>query len=580
VRVKKQRSAREILEDIDLAIRRFQAQAAPAEAQGGGVASFRAAIAPLRRELDSALADLEARALLGHLSLELGRLFAAQSGPRDFCGAALAAIRDVMRASTSRVLVFDEDGARATVLAEIREDGAPADAEAGLSRSMLAQVIEKREPILVEDAMETPHGDATSISRMKLRSILIAPLILDSKVGGAIYLENSKLAGAFTETDRKMLQSIAGLLAPFVQVGSHLDAALAERDELHAALEGESRYHGIVGRSAPTRKLAATIERLKGSDVPVLVTGESGTGKELVARALHASSRRASGPLVVVNCAAIPEGLMESELLGHERGAFTGATDKRTGKFEQAHRGTLFLDEIGELRLDLQAKLLRVIQEQAFERVGGTETLRVDVRIVAATNRDLARRVAEGHFREDLFYRLNVVPLAVAPLRDRPEDILPLAEHFLTELSRAAGKSLRFGPGVVAALQRHSFPGNVRELRNCVHRMVALAASDVLTEDDLPPEVGGPRSVGLDKDPLRRFLKQEARTQDELKGLRTQMQDVLDGYLRQVEARFLRAALDRAGGNVSEAARAVGMNRTALHRKLRELETEIQDGGA
>jgi two-component system nitrogen regulation response regulator NtrX len=398
---------------------------------------------------------------------------------------------------------------------------------------------------------------------------------MEGRVGGAIYLENTRLAGAFTESDRAMLQSIADLLAPCVHVGGRLDAALEERDLLHAALEGESRYHGILGRSAAVRKLTATIERLKDSDAPVLVEGESGTGKELVARALHLSGRRAAGPFVVVNCAAIAEGLMESELLGHERGAFTGATDRRIGRFEQAHRGTLFLDEVGELRLDLQAKLLRVLQEQSFERVGGTETVRVDVRVVAATNRDLRQRVADGHFREDLFYRLHVVPLVVPPLRDRPEDVAPLAESFLADFSRVAGRTLRFGPGVVQQLQRHPFPGNVRELRNLVQRLVALSSSDVIALDELPEEIRGERTVSLDKDPLRRFLKQEARTQDELRDVRDRMQEVFDGYLRQVEARFLKGALDRAAGNVSEAARAAGMNRTVLHRRLKELEGEM-----
>src|SRR6185436_8702726 len=197
----------------------------------------------------------------------------------------------------------------------------------------------------------------------------------------------------------RRLQAIAGLLTPCLQVGRRLHAVIAERERLTEAL-AEGRHREIVGTSEPIRALLATIEKVKDSDAPVLVEGESGTGKELVARALHFSSRRAAGPLVTVNCAAIPEGLLESELLGHERGAFTGASDRKRGKFEQAHGGTLFLDEIGELKPELQAKLLRVLQERAFERVGGSETIRVDVRLVAATNRNLKLLVSEGRFRE------------------------------------------------------------------------------------------------------------------------------------------------------------------------------------
>jgi DNA-binding NtrC family response regulator len=266
--------------------------------------------------------------------------------------------------------------------------------------------------------------------------------------------------------------------------------------------------------------------------------------------------------------------LLESELLGHERGAFTGAADRKRGKFEQAHGGTLFLDEIGELKPELQAKLLRVLQERAFERVGGGETIRVDVRLVAATNRSLKQLVSEGRFREDLFYRLYVVPLRVPPLRDRPEDIVPLARHFLDELCRSTGKSLSWEPAALEALQRHRFPGNVRELRNLVHRLVVLASSDVITEAELPDEVTGRQPTSTEKDPFRRFLKRRPSSAPELRALRAEMQAAFDAYVREMERSFYDQLLERAGGNVSEAARLAGLNRTALHRKLGELKPD------
>ncbi|MAE70967.1 MAG: hypothetical protein CME06_10930 [Gemmatimonadetes bacterium] len=259
---------------------------------------------------------------------------------------------------------------------------------------------------------------------------------------------------------------------------------------LRAALAGRHRLCGIVGKSPAMQELFSLIERVAPSQASVLIRGESGTGKELVARALHALSPRASGPFVGLNCAAIPENLLESEFFGHERGAFTGADAARPGRFEQADGGTLFLDEIGAMRVDLQSKLLRVIQEREISRLGATTSRPLDLRILAATSEKLEDAIGDRRFREDLFYRLNVVAVVLPPLRDRPEDIPLLAEHLCERASERLGRDpLPLEPGVLDRLIAHSWPGNVRELENCIERMVVLARGERLENGDLPESI-------------------------------------------------------------------------------------------
>jgi DNA-binding NtrC family response regulator len=261
-----------------------------------------------------------------------------------------------------------------------------------------------------------------------------------------------------------------------------------------ARLKGElsDRYHlrNIVGSSSAMRKVYDQIEKVLESEITVFIAGESGTGKELVAKAIHYASLRSDGPFIDVNCAAIPEGLQESELFGHEKGAFTGAVATHPGKFEQASKGTIFLDEVGEMSPSAQARLLRVLQERVLQRVGGTETIELDVRVISASNRDLAQMVSDGSFRQDLFYRLVVFPIALPPLRDRREDIPMLVEHFLEKYARDAGKRVtRVEPRAMHALSEHGWPGNVRELENVIHRTLLVSAGLELTLDDLPPSI-------------------------------------------------------------------------------------------
>jgi DNA-binding NtrC family response regulator len=325
------------------------------------------------------------------------------------------------------------------------------------------------------------------------------------------------------------------------------------RDEL-ARREG---FDQLVGGSPAMRRVYEIVRQIADTTATVLITGESGTGKELIARAIHRQGGRRDRPFVAVNCAALPAELLESELFGHERGAFTGAHARKLGKFEMAHTGTLLLDEVGSLRLDLQPKLLRALQEREIERVGGSRAIGIDVRIVAATNADLRQAVATGRFREDLFYRLHVVPIAVPPLRQRREDVAPLARHFMAKYARQFGKTVTdLSPGALGALERYHWPGNVRELENIVARSVALASEPTVQLDQIPLDVA--------------LAPAEATAEDQL-NLREARHDV--------ERLLILRALDRAGGNQTVAARLLGMHRNTLLVKLAQLGLRTPEPG-
>jgi two-component system, NtrC family, nitrogen regulation response regulator NtrX len=314
-------------------------------------------------------------------------------------------------------------------------------------------------------------------------------------------------------------------------------------------VEVESR-HQIVGRSFPIRQVLERIERVAPTDARVLITGENGTGKELVARAIHRLSPRAKAQFVEVNCAAIPTELIESELFGHVKGSFTGAYEDRTGKFEQAHGGTLFLDEIGDMSLAAQAKVLRALQEGIITRVGGAKPIQVDVRVLAATNKNLEEEIAEGRFREDLYYRLNVIPLQVPPLRERREDVPMLVQHFADRVAKdAALRPKRFSPEATEVLQRRDWPGNVRELRNTVERVMILAAGDVISPADVELLVAGSQRSGA--------LSAELLTCN-----------TFAEFKEAAERAFIIQKLREHDWNVSETARTLDMPRSNLYKKI------------
>ena len=320
----------------------------------------------------------------------------------------------------------------------------------------------------------------------------------------------------------------------------------AENQRLKAQLDSKYGFENILGTSAAMQEVFDTIRQAAPTRATVLIQGESGTGKELVARALHQCSPRAQGPFIPVHCAALSPTLLESELFGHEKGAFTGAQERRRGRFEMADGGTLFLDEIGEIDPSLQVKILRVLEERKFERVGGTETLHVDVRLVAATNRDLKKMVEEGKFREDLFYRLFVVNLTLPPLREREGDIVLLAQHYLKALAAEHGKKASgITPDAMDLLSAYPWPGNVRELRNVIERMVVLGSGEKLTVRDLPPS----------------FRLAAGRAESAARP---------GSALRDAERQLIEEALRKNKGSRTKAAQDLGISRRTLHRKINE----------
>ncbi|MBI4264746.1 MAG: sigma-54-dependent Fis family transcriptional regulator [Acidobacteria bacterium] len=329
----------------------------------------------------------------------------------------------------------------------------------------------------------------------------------------------------------------------------------SENAYLRSQLEERYQFGGILGRSRPMQALFQLLETVARSSSTILITGETGTGKEIVARAIHHNSPRRGHRFVALNCSAIPETLLEAELFGHVRGAFTGAVGTRQGRVEQAHRGTLFLDEVGTMSVALQMKLLRTLQEREFERIGDNQTIKVDVRVIAATNSDLARMVAEGAFREDLYYRLNVIPIDLPPLRERRDDIPLLVKHFLEKF--APGQAMHVSQSAMRALMAYQWPGNVRQLENAVERAVALSAGRLeITLTDLPPEIQAtPHATAM---PFVDFPEQ---------GLD------LPGYLASIERDLIHRALDRTGGNRNKAADLLRIKRTTLVEKLRRLGT-------
>ena len=335
-----------------------------------------------------------------------------------------------------------------------------------------------------------------------------------------------------------------------------------ENAYLRSQLEERYRFGGFIGKSRPIRALFQLLETVAPSNSTILIRGETGTGKEVVARAIHHNSPRRAQRFVALNCSAIPETLLEAELFGHARGAFTGAVGMRQGRFEQAHRGTLFLDEVGTMSPGLQMKLLRALQEREFERLGDNQTIKVDVRVIAATNSDLSGMVSAGTFREDLYYRLNVISVALPPLRDRPEDIPLLVQHFLDKFTAAPGAGAAGSPspmqlsqGAMRRLMAHAWPGNVRQLENAIERAMALSPGRQLIDvDDLPPEVQAtPEAPTL---PLSEFPEE---------GLD------LAHYLSSIERDLIRRSLERTGGNRNKAAELLHIKRTTLVEKLKRL---------
>ena len=453
--------------------------------------------------------------------------------------AALSAVRGLAALDAALAgLVFDVVPAERLVFAG-GEDGPTAVRSAWTTRGAIADPVSV-DPALLERVAK--DGVALIID-VDGRQAIVAPMMAFGRAVGSIWAETPS-GGRFDEGHVRLLLTV-GALAAVARDQTRETARLQETNEL---LKAEINLeHNMVGRSRPMRTLFDRIARVARSDATILLRGESGTGKELVARAAHRNSARAQRPFIAINCAALTESLLESELFGHEKGAFTGAIGLKKGKLELADGGTLFLDEIGELPLGLQAKLLRALQEREFDRVGGTRPVRVDFRLIAATNRDLEHAVKGGAFRQDLFYRLNVVTLALPTLRERKEDVPLLADYFVRKHAPRCGRRIRgVAPDALARLAKHDWPGNVRELENIIEQALALGADDRIVAGDLPAGLGdGAASAPTSLD----------------------YHEAVDAARRELIVR----AFEQAGRSHATAARLLGVHPNYLHRLIKNL---------
>ena len=454
----------------------------------------------------------------------------------------LGMLFDVVPAQRAAILFFDDAGEIARTAAWDRLHGP--EVPVRVSRTLLKKITAERNGLLLDNIKRSPLGQAASLQSAGVKSALCVPLLLAGRVSGVIYLDTRSPENPFDSDHLHLVAAVASLISLAWANVRHLEKLREENKYLQEEI---NLNHELVGESPRMRVVYELIRRVAATDSTVLIQGESGTGKELVARAIHNSSSRADGPFVAVNCAAITETLLESELFGHEKGAFTGAVAQKKGKVELAHGGTLFLDEIGEFAVALQAKLLRVLQEREVERVGGTRPMKIDVRFVAATNRGLLQAVEAGTFRRDLYHRLNVVSITLPALRERAEDIPLLADYFVAKASRKCRiRPKPISAEVQACLLSYDWPGNVRELEHAMERALVLGASDKVLPEDLPSEIvesapGEPNSSSF--------------------------QSVVKEQKKQV----VQKAMQQSNGNYIEAAKLLGIHPNSLLRLIRNL---------
>ncbi len=486
------------------------------------------------------------KALL-RISAEMQSLGGAES---FLCRLAELAL-EIVPAERIAVLLADGDALVLSHMAAV----AGATEEPQLNDALHQRVLSEKIAVMSNDLYRVEPSESAEPPRVDgVRGLLCAPLVSRDLALGVLYAETSRKDTLFGQEDLDLFAALAGIASPALENVQRWDRIEAENRRLRET----EIDHDIVGESAVMEKILALVARVAVTDLPVLIAGESGSGKELVARAIHRNSQRAKHPFVAINCATLSENLLDSELFGHEKGAFTGAVERRLGQFELAHGGTLFLDEVGEIPIGLQARLLRALEEGEIRRLGGRGTIRVDIRLVAATNRDLPAEVDRGQFREDLYHRLNVFSLSLPPLRERGEDISLLASHFVARSAARLKRPVRGLDGAARkALGAYDWPGNVRELRNAMERAVVMAAGEFLRPEDLPEAVLE-CAVG----------KANPRTGKPAAGNPGNYHQAVVEAKRKI----LLAAVRAAGGHVPQAARNLGLNRTYLHRLLSRLD--------
>jgi two-component system nitrogen regulation response regulator GlnG len=464
---------------------------------------------------------------------------------------------------SARVLVADDEASIRFVLREALEEAGHEVVDVDSGDAAWKALAEGRFEIAFLDIRMPGSSGLELLDRLRATGSDVAVVVITAQNTLENAVEAMKRGALDYLVKPFQMAEVLGAVQKALRTRSLEREVRSLRREAGARAPGGDR---LVGRSAAVLEVFKTIGRVAPRDVAVLVTGESGTGKELVARAIHQASPRAGGAFVAVNAAAIPRDLLESELFGHEKGSFTGAIETRAGRFREASGGTLFLDEIGDMPPDLQAKLLRVLQSGEVTSVGGKRAEKVDVRIVAATHRDLDAMAREGRFREDLLYRLRVVPIAIPPLRERPDDIPVLAEHFVARYAAELGTSARYvSERTLEHLAAHDWPGNVRELENAIKRALVLAAHEVLSPEDFAFLRGAPAPEAAGGS-LEDLVRDEVRAQ-----LAADEEDLHRKLLERVERPLLEAVLAHTGGNQLRAAAVLGINRNTLRKKISEL---------
>ncbi len=467
----------------------------------------------------------------------------------DQIEALLDAVIDVVHANKGFVILLRDGDPTIAAARNVDQETIP-DAVTQLSDSILRQCIDSRQPLIVSDAVnDTMFRSSESVLNLQLSSVMVAPLIAQGQLLGLIYVGNDNVVNLFEQSSLEILTVFAAQASLILQNAILLDQLITDRDRMAEELDAQ-RFGDIIGSCPSLLQVFHRVEKVAVADINVLITGETGTGKELIARELHRRSNRSEKPFIVVNCGAIPENLMESELFGHVRGAFTGAVATREGSFQAADGGTLFLDEIGEMPPALQVKLLRALQEREVVKVGDTKPRSVDIRVIAATNRELEACIKEGTFREDLYYRLNVVNLHLPPLRERGDDIVILAKFLLKKYATEFGATVKgFTPKALAAMRDYDWPGNVRQLENRLKKAIVLADKTLIGVDDL--DLGGDQ---------RRTVVPLAQARED--------------FTRQ----YILDILERNGGNRTRTARDLGVDPRTVFRYL-EREPDAPDPG-
>jgi len=489
---------------------------------------------------------------------EAALVISATSAPRVLELALDAMIR-LSGAQRGFILLSHADGAQEVAAARNMERRRVEDAAGEISRRVVGAVLADGKPVRLEDALHTaPFSLAESVTRLKLLSVLCAPIRAGGRIAGAVYLENRKATGLFTEETERLVAEFAETVGAALSNAEAFEDLRLSRDALRAAVTREHGFEGIEGRDRGFCELLKTVATAAKGDIPILIEGESGTGKELIARAVHLGSPRRDRAFVSVNCAALPHALLESELFGHTRGAFTGAVRDRRGLFSSANGGTIFLDEIGEMAPELQGALLRVLQSGEYRPVGSDAAAHADVRVVAATQRSLAEEVRAGRFRDDLFFRLNGVHVRVPPLRERREDIPLLVGRFL-EKFKVSGEEPALTDEARACLMAYDYPGNVRELETIIRRAVLFARQGKIGIEALPPSV---TKAGAET------LLVPVRVPATGAQLLAAKRESSRAAASELERAFLLQALALSGDRPGEAARRAGMNRSQFEKML------------